>query len=52
MNIFGYAAIGLGLLAVTEQAFDLDHIDLMDIAFALFSMAGIIVLKCSITYEI
>ena len=52
MNLFGYAAIGLGLLAVAEQALDLDHIDLMEIAFALFSMAAIIVLKCSIIYEI
>ena len=50
MKFLGYAAIGLGLVAIAEQALDLDHIDLMDkdIALALVSMAAIIVLKCSI----
>ena len=54
MKFLGYAAIGLGCLAIAEQALDLDHIDHMDkdIALALVSMAAIIVLKCSIIYEI
>ena len=52
MKYLGYAAIGLGCLAIAEQAVDLDHIDQKDIALALVSMAAIIVLKCSIIYEI
>ena len=52
MKFLGYAAIGLGLVAIAEKTLDLDHIDQMDIALALVSMAAIIVLKCSIIYEI
>ena len=39
MNILGYTAVFLGILAISEQALDLDQIDLVDIALSLFSVA-------------